>query len=73
MVWIGLAFVLIMLFDGHNQHKLKMSRRKKLTSQAVTMILLILIEIQYVFREKYNLLLFIEFIANHIFTGSAGK
>ncbi|MCM3039159.1 hypothetical protein M3201_05540 [Paenibacillus motobuensis] len=73
MGWIGLVFVLIIIFDWFKLRSLKASLKKKIIGLSITILLLILIELQYAFKETCNLYTILDYIENHIFMGLGRK
>lgn len=69
MGWIGLVFALIIIFDWF---KLR-SQKKKIIGLTITICLLILIELQYAFKETWNLYTILDYIENHIFMALGRK
>jgi len=73
MGWIGFVFALIVIFDWFKLRSQKASQKKRIIGLTITICLLILIELQYAFKETCNLYTILDYIENHIFMGFGRK
>ncbi|WMT42869.1 hypothetical protein RE628_11600 [Paenibacillus sp. D2_2] len=73
MGWIGFVFTLIVIFDWMNQRHQRTSLKKRIISLSITITLLIMIELQYALKDKLNLPIILNYIANHSFMSFGSK
>jgi hypothetical protein len=73
MGWIGFFFAVIIIFDWVNQRHQRTSIKKRIIGLSITITFLIMIELQYALKDKLNMPIILNYIANHIFMSFGNK
>ncbi|RCX23425.1 hypothetical protein DFP94_1011024 [Fontibacillus phaseoli] len=70
MIWIGILFLVIMLFEWRNQSGGRAKRRDRWAVLAISVCCLLLSEVLFLLKNKWNLPILFSFLSKWIFGGS---
>ncbi|MNI91566.1 hypothetical protein D3C73_1492510 [compost metagenome] len=66
MIWIGAMFLVIIVFEWLNQRKAKVKRRDKWIVLGISVGLLLLSEVLFKLKDKWNVTMLFEFVGKSI-------
>ncbi len=70
MIWIGILFLAIVLFEWKKQGGGRAKRRDRWTVLAVSLCCLLLAEVLFLLKNKWNLPILFNFLVKWMFGGS---